>query len=225
MRKNHPLVALLHRDLKRNLRLGGQTLLPLVFLFAVVAMIPLGIGPGPNLLSEISAGMIWVAALLSGLLALDGLFKPDLLDGTLEQWWVGGEQPVVGLVTMRILSHWITTAVPLLLFTPLAAQMLFLPNEVLGLLLITLVLGTPTISLVGALAAALTLGLRQGSALLGILVFPLIVPVLIFATGAVSAAVDGLSPQPFLLLLSALLLLALTLGPIATAAALRLAIE
>ncbi len=222
--KAQPLIALLLSDLKRARRHGGQSLLPLVFLFSVVAMIPLGIGPGPNLLQAIAPGMIWVAALLSGLLALDGLFKSDFDDGTLEQWWVG-DQPVIRLVLVRLGSHWLITALPVIVLTPVAAQMLYLPNAALGLLMLTLLIGTPILSLVGGLASALTLGTRQGGALLGLLIFPLIVPVLIFSTGAVSAFLDGLPVRPYLLLLVALLVLALSLVPLATAAALRLNIE
>lgn len=221
---HQPAWALFQRDLQLSRRMGSQAMLPLVFLFSVIAMVPLGIGPGPELLRAISPGMIWVAALLSGLLALDGLFKSDFEDGTLEQWWVG-EQPVVTLASVRIFSHWLITAGPTILATPIAAQMLYLPNDVLGLMLLSLLLGTPIMSLVGALGAALTLNAKGGSALVGILVFPLIVPVLIFGTGAVSAALDGLTARPFILLLSALLILGITLVPIATVAALKLSIE
>ncbi len=224
MKQHSPISALLTRDIRLSARKGAQSLLPLVFLVAVIAMVPLGIGPGPDLLAKIAPGMIWVAAFLAGLLALDGLFRPDLIDGSLEQWWVGN-QPVVMLVATRLFSHWCVSALPLILFTPIAAQMLYLPNEVLSLMMLTLVLGTPILSLVGGLGAALTLGARGSSALLGILVFPFAVPVLIFGTGAVSTAVDGLSSKPFLLLLSALLLLSITLVPLATASALKLSIE
>lgn len=219
-----PLKALLIRDLLRARRQSGQSLLPLVFLFSVVAMIPLGIGPGPNLLSTIAPGMIWVASLLSSLLALDGLFRSDWEDGSLEQWWVG-DQPIIGLILVKLMAHWLITAVPVIVFAPIAGQMLYLPSEALPLLLLTLLIGTPIISLIGGLAAALTLGARQGSALLGLLIFPLVVPVLIFSTGSISAFLDGLAVRPYLLLLSALFVLAMTLVPMAIASSLRLNIE
>lgn len=139
VRLHQPAWALFQRDLRLSRRMGSQAMLPLVFLFSVIAMVPLGIGPGPELLRAISPGMIWVAALLSGLLALDGLFKSDFEDGTLEQWWVG-EQSVVTLVSARIFSHWLITAGPTILATPIAAQMLYLPSDVLGLMLLSLLL-------------------------------------------------------------------------------------
>ena len=216
--------ALLMRDLRIAIRHGGESLMPLIFLFAVLILVPLGVGPGPTLLSAIAPGMVWVAALLASLLALEHLFRPDLEDGTLEQWWLG-HLPVIGLVLVRLFSHWFITGLPVILFAPLAAQMLYLPNEALGILMLSLLIGTPILSLIGGLAAALTLGTNRGSVLLSILVFPLVVPVLIFATGAVSVAADGLSARAHLTLLCALLMLAVTLVPLAVAAALKLNIE
>ncbi len=219
-----PLLALLRRDLRLAVRHGGESLMPLVFLFAVLILVPLGVGPGPNLLAAIAPGMVWVAALLASLLALEHLFRPDLEDGTLEQWWTG-EVPVGLLVAVRLFSHWLITGLPVILFAPVAAQMLYLPDRALGVLMLSLLIGTPLLSLIGGLASALTLGTNRGSVLLSILIFPLVVPVLIFATGAVSAAADGLSPQAHLGLLAALLILALPLVPLATTAALKLNIE
>lgn len=219
-----PAFALLRRDLRLAIRHGGESLLPLLFLFSVLILIPLGVGPGPNLLAAIAPGMVWVAALLASLLALEGLFRPDLEDGTLEQWWTSSA-PVGLLVLTRLFSHWLITGLPVILFAPIAAQMLFLPNHALPVLMLSLLIGTPILSLIGGLAAALTLGTKRGSVLLSILIFPLVVPVLIFATGAVSAVVDGLSPQAHLGLLTSLLILALALAPLATTAALKLNVE
>ncbi len=218
------MTVLLRRDLRLALRHGGESLMPLIFLFAVIILVPLGVGPGPNLLASIAPGMIWVAALLASLLALEQMFRPDLEDGTLEQWWVGSGSPGA-LVVARLLSHWLITGVPVIVFAPLAAQMLYLPNAALGTLMLSLLIGTPILSLVGGLASALTLGTNRGSILLSILVFPMVVPVLIFATGAVSAAADGHSASAHLGLLTALLILAVTLAPVAATAALRLNIE
>lgn len=218
------MLALLMRDLRLAIRHGGESLMPLVFLFAVIILVPLGVGPGPNLLATIAPGMIWVAALLASLLALENLFRPDHEDGTLEQWWLG-HLPVTGLVISRLFSHWLVTGVPVILFAPLAAQMLYLPSQSLSVLMISLLIGTPILSLVGGLAAALTLGTNRGSVLLPILVFPLVVPVLIFATGAVTAAADDLPVRANLGLMLALLVLAITLVPMAATAALRLNIE
>src|SRR6056297_2289362 len=219
-----PLWALLSQDLRLAIRHGGESLMPLMFLFSVIILVPLGVGPGPNLLSAIAPGMIWVAALLSSLLALERLFRPDFEDGSLEQWWLG-HLPVYGLVVVRLFSHWLITGLPIILFAPIAAEMLFLHPDALGTLMISLMLGTPILSLVGGLAAALTLSTNRGSVLLSILVFPLIVPVLVFATEAVSVAAEGISPRTHLGLLAAMLVLALTLVPLAVASALRLNIE
>lgn len=216
--------ALLVRDLRLAFRKGGETLTPLFFLFSVIILVPLGVGPGPNLLSAMAPGIIWIAALLSALLALDHLFRSDFEDGNLEQWHLS-PCPLAVLVSVRLFSHWLITGVPVILVSPMLAQMLFLPAGALPTLVLSLALGTPILSLLGGLAAALTLGTNRGSVLLSILVFPLFVPVLIFATGAVSAAADGLETGAHLGLLGALLALAITLVPLGTAAAIRLNLE
>lgn len=220
-----PFRALLKRDLKLSIRRSGETLLPLFFLFAVIVLIPLGVGPGPNLLSLMAPGMIWVAALLASLLALDQLFRGDLDDGTLEQWFVGHSSGYAQLLA-RLISHWLITAIPVIVFSPLAAVMLHLPLEALPVLGITLLIGTPALTLIGSLAAALTLTTRGGAGgLLPILVFPLVVPLLIFATGAVSLATEGIVPNAHLGLLLAFTILNVSLAPFAIRAALKMNLE
>ena len=219
-----PFLALLKRDLKLSIRRSGETLLPLFFLFAVIVLIPLGVGPGPNLLSLMAPGMIWVAALLASLLALDQLFRSDLDDGTLEQWFVGQGSGYAQLFA-RLISHWLITAVPVIVFSPLAAVMLHLPLEALPVLAITLLIGTPALTLIGSLAAALTLTTRGAGGLLPILVFPLVVPLLIFATGAVSLATEGIDPNAHLGLLLAFTILNISLAPFAIRAALKMNLE
>ena len=216
--------ALFRRDMKLAFRRLGESLLPLFFLFTVIVLIPLGVGPGPNLLARMAPGMIWVAALLASLLALEHLFRPDLEDGTLEQRFVG-ERSVYRRVLARLFSHWLITGLPVILFSPLAAEMLHLPRHALGTLIISLLIGTPALSLLGGLAASLTLSTRGASVLLSILIFPLIVPLVIFATGAVSMAADSLDPNAHLGLLAAFTILSLTLAPIGIAAALRMNLE
>lgn len=218
------LFTLLTRDLRLALRRGTEAVLPLFFLFAVLILVPLAVGPGPNLLSAMAPGIVWVAALLSSLLALEGLFRADYDDGSLEQWWVA-PWPPLALVCMRLFSHWLITGVPVILVAPFAAQMMYLPATAWPTLMLSLLIGTPILSLIGGLAAALTLSTNRGGVLLSILVFPLAVPVLIFATGAVSAAASGLEPGAHLGLLCALLILALTLAPLAASAALRMNLE
>ena len=221
---SHPAAALFRRDMKLAFRRLGESLLPLFFLFTVIVLIPLGVGPGPNLLAQMAPGMVWVAALLASLLALEHMFRPDLEDGTLEQWFVG-ERAVYARVMARLLSHWLVTGLPVIVISPLAAEMLNLPRHALGTLMISLVIGTPALSLLGGLAASLTLSTRGASVLLSILIFPLIVPLVIFATGAVSMAADGLSPDAHLGLLAAFTILSLTLAPVGIAAALRMNLE
>jgi len=216
--------ALFRRDMKLAFRRLGESLLPLFFLFTVIVLIPLGVGPGPNLLARMAPGMIWVAALLASLLALEHLFRPDLEDGTLEQWFVG-EHSVYRRVLARLFSHWLITGLPVILFSPLAAEMLHLPRHALDTLIFSLLIGTPALSLLGGLAAALTLSTRGASVLLSILIFPLIVPLVIFATGAVSMAADSLDSSAHLGLLAAFTILSLTLAPIGIAAALRMNLE
>lgn len=218
------LVSLLARDLHLAFRRGGETLMPLFFLFAVIILVPLGLGPGPNLLRAIAPAVIWVAALLSCLLALDLLFRPDYEDGSLEQWWAS-KWPPCALVAVRLFSHWLITGVPIIVLSPLAAAMLYLPAEAVPALILSLSLGTPILSVLGGLAASLILGTNRGGVLLSILVFPLFVPVLIFATGAVAAAAEGQPAGTHLGLLAALLILAVTLAPPAITAALRLNLE
>jgi len=222
--KPRPFLALLQRDLLLSIRRSGETLLPLFFLFAVVILIPLGVGPGPNVLSLIAPGMVWVAALLSSLLALDQLFRSDLQDGTLEQWFVGHSSGWAQLLA-RLLSHWLVSAIPVITFSPFAAIMLHLPVDALPILVLTLIIGTPALSLIGSLAAALTLTTRGAGGLLPILVFPMVVPLLIFATGAVALAAEGHASSAHLGLLLAFTILNLTLMPLAIRAALRLNLE
>lgn len=218
------LATLLARDLRLALRRGSEAVLPLFFLFAVLILVPLAVGPGPNLLSAMAPGIVWVAALLSSLLALEGLFRDDFTDGSLEQWWLT-PWPPLALVVTRLFSHWLITGVPVILVAPLAAQMMYLPAPAWPTLMLSLLIGTPLLSLIGGLAAALTLGTHRGGVLLSILVFPLAVPVLIFATGAVAAAASGLDAGAHLGLLCALLILAVTLVPLAVTAALRMNLE
>jgi len=217
-------LALLGRDLKLAMRRLGESLLPLFFLFTVIILIPLGVGPGPNLLARMAPGMIWVAALLASLLALEHLFRPDLEDATLEQWFVG-RQSAYGRVVARLVSHWLITGLPVIVFSPVAAEMLNLPREALPTLVLSLAIGTPALSLLGGLAAALTLSTRGASVLLSILIFPLIVPLVIFATGAVAMAADGMNPDAHLGLLAAFTILAATLAPFGITAALRMNVE
>ena len=216
-------IALIRRDLLLTWRRRGDALNPALFALIVVVMFPLALGPEPNQLASMAAGIIFVAVLLAGLLALDTLFRGDHDDGTLEQI-VLSPHPLSMLLASKILVHWLSTALPLILVSPLLAEMLHLPREVMPVLLIALTLATLLLSLLGAVCVALTIGMRRSGMLLALLVLPLYVPVLIFAAGACNAAQMGLPFLAPLLWLGAALALAVVLAPLACAAALRISI-
>jgi heme exporter protein B len=216
-------VAVLGRDLALVWRRRGDALNPLLFAIIVVALFPFAIGPEQATLERIAAGAIFVALLLAMLLSLDALFRSDLEDGSLEQL-VLSPHPLSLLLACKVAAHWLTTALPLLLIAPLAAQLLHLPAPVLPVLLGALALATPLLSLIGAVCVALTMGMRRSGMLLTLLVLPLIVPVLIFGAGACNAAQAGLPYAAPLLLLGAWLALTLVLAPLAAAAALKISL-
>jgi len=216
-----PVYALLRRDLLLSVRLGGSLALALGFYIVTGTLIGLGLGPEPALLARAAPGLIWVLALLSTLLALDRLFQADFEDGSLELMALS-EAPLSLLVLAKILCHWLTTGLPLILGTPILALLFGLSLDDLWVLILSMALGTPALSLIGGIGAALTVGIRRGGLLLSLLVLPLYVPVLIFAVAAVEAASAGLDATPHLLLLAATMLVALAIAPAAAAAALRL---
>jgi heme exporter protein B len=216
--------AQLARDLRLVWRRRGDAAQPLLFALIVVALFPLALGSGTTMLARIAPGVVWVAVLLAGLLTLDSLFRSDLEDGSLEQLLLS-PAPLAWLIAMRVLVHWLVTALPLLVATPLFAELLQLPRPLLAPLMLSLAVGTPLLSLVGAIVAALTVGIRRSGMLLAVLALPLFVPVLVFGSGAVVAASQGLPWSGAIYLLAAGLALALVLVPLAAAAALRIALS
>jgi len=190
----------------------------------VATLFPLGVSPEPTFLAEVAPGVVWVAALLATLLSMDSLFRSDFEDGTLEQTLLS-PQPLFIVVLAKVLAHWMMSGLPLTLLAPLLGVMLFLPGEGMGGLMISLLLGTPTLSLIGAIGAALTVGLRKGGVLISLLVLPLYIPVLIFGTSAVQAAVTGLPLAGFIALLGAMLALGIVMAPLAIGAALRISVS
>lgn len=214
--------ALLARDFRLLWRRRGDALNPVLFALLVVSLFPFALGPESQVLSRIAPGVIWVAVLLAGLLSLDTLFRSDLDDGSLEQLLLA-PHPLSLLVACKILVHWLSTALPLIVATPLLAELLFLPEGQLEVLLQSLLLGTPLLSLIGAVVVALTVGMRRSGMLLALLALPLYVPVLIFGAGSVMAAAQGQPYTGALLLLGAGLALAVVLAPLTAAAALRIA--
>lgn len=212
--------TLLQRDLKIAIRHRGDIFNPLLFFIMVVTLFPLGIGPEPQMLARVAPGIIWVAALLASMLSLERLFKADFSDGSLEQMLLS-PQPLAILVLAKVLAHWILTGVPLIIIAPLLAVLLNLDGNSYGALISTLALGTPVLSLLGAIGVALTVGLRKGGVLLSLLILPLYIPVLIFATSALDAAGMNLPYDGQLAIIGAMLVGSLTLAPFAIGASLR----
>ena len=217
-------LRLVGRELTLAVRGGIGTLMAVVFFVIAVTLFPLGVGPELGLLSRIAPGAVWVAALLAALLSLDRLFVADHEDGSLEQLMLG-TLPLEFVVLAKTAAHWLTTGLPLAIAAPILALLLNMSTDGLVILMVSLLLGTPILSLIGAVGAALTVGLRRGSALIALLVLPLYVPVLIFGVGAVEGAVLDVGVHANLSIMAGGLVAALPLGPVAAAAALRMTVE
>lgn len=197
---------------------------PLLFFAMVVALFPLGLGPAPDSLAEFAPGILWIVALLSNLLTSDAVFRSDFDDGSLEQLLLS-PQPLYLSVFSYVCAHWLVTGLLLALVSPLFALMLNLPAAGIGALFLSLLLGTAVLSLVGGIGAALTVGLRRGGMLISLLILPLYMPVLIFGSAAVKAAIVGGPTGSYLAILAAMLSLAIALAPVATAAGLRISVD
>lgn len=218
------LFRLIQRELRIAFRSGADVINPLWFFLIVITLFPLGIGPDPQQLARIAPGVAWVAALLASLLALERLFRDDFLDGSLEQLLLL-PTPLPITVLGKVIAHWLITGLPLILLSPLAALLLSLDFAGWRAMALTLLLGTPTLSFLGAIGTGLTVGLRRGGVLLSLLVLPLSIPVLIFASAAIDAAGMGLPIGGYLAILGAMLAVSATLSPFATAAALRISLH
>jgi heme exporter protein B len=216
--------AVVARDLLIAARRRSDVLTTFLFFVIVVSLFPLGVGPEPAMLREIAPGVVWVAALLAAMLSLARMFGADYADGTLEQL-VLTPQPLTLLVLSKVLAHWLTTGLPLVLVAPLLGLQFDLPGDALAILMVSLLIGTPALSLIGAVGASLTLGVRGGGALTALLVLPLYVPVLVFGAGAVTASATGMGVAGHLALLGAMSLVAMVFAPWATALALRISLE
>ena len=220
-----PLTALLVRDMRIAVRVGGGALIGVLFFVVVVTLTPFAVGPDLALLKRIGPAILWLAALLASLLALDRLFASDHEDGTLDLI-LTGRAPLELVIAAKGLAHWLTTAVPLIVAAPLIGLLLDIEPPAQAGLVLTLLVGTPALTFIGIIGAAIAVTLRRGGLLLAIIVLPLTVPVLIFGVAAANAAVAG--PVPFgtpFTVLCALTLASLVIGPFAAAAALRLDIE
>jgi heme exporter protein B len=216
--------ALVRRDLQLAYRRRGEMVTPLMFFIMVTALFPLGLNPDPALLRTLAPGVIWVAALLAGVVGLESLFKSDYEDGSLELM-VLSPVPLELIALIRVLTHWLITGLPLVILAPLMGMLLAFPASAMGTLLVGLLLGTPVLSLLGAVGAALTVGLRRSGMLLPLLILPLAVPVLIFGARSAAMALAGDDVSGPLYLLGAILALSVTLAPFAIAGGLRVSLE
>ncbi|MBU3004191.1 heme exporter protein CcmB [Paraglaciecola arctica] len=213
-------MAILKRDLALAYRQRAELLQPMMFFVLVISLFPLAVGPESNTLQVIGPGVIWVAAILSSLLGLERLFRDDFQDGSLEQLMLS-TTPLAMAALIKVLAHWLTSILPLILLSPLLALFLHLSEPMYWALLKTLLLGTPILSLIGAIAVGLTVGLNRGGVLLALLLLPVFIPLLIFATSAVESASMQLQYTAQLAIIGAMFLFSLALAPFAIAYALR----
>lgn len=213
--------ALFVREARLSIRVGGGAMMSALFFLIVVAVIPFGIGPDMKLLARVGPAVLWIGGLLATLLGLDRLFQADREDGSLDLLLMSGRSLEL-MVLIKVFAHWVTTGLPLVIAVPVLSLFLNLEPLAMGAVMATLFVGTPALTLIGAIGAALTVSLRRGGLLLAVLILPITIPVLIFGVSATNAAISD--PAPFLppfLILCALTLMSLVVGPIASAAALR----
>ncbi|WP_371154547.1 heme exporter protein CcmB [Jannaschia sp. 2305UL9-9] len=214
------MIALLMRDLRLALRAGGGFGLGLAFFLILATLVPLAVGPQPDLLAPIAAGILWLGALLACLLSLDRLWALDAEDGSLDLL-ATAPIPLEGAATIKAVVHWLTTGLPLTLIAAPLSLLMFLPASALPWLVLSLAVGTPALSWLGTFGAALTVGLKRGSLLMSLLVLPLYIPTLVFGAEVTRRGAEGLSTATPLALLAAITLGCIALLPFATAAALR----
>jgi heme exporter protein B len=218
-------IALLVRDIRLAVRVGGGALMGALFFLIVVVMVPFAVGPDLKLLARIGPAILWLGALLASLLALDRLLATDYEDGSLDLLMTA-PMPLEVSVAAKAIAHWLTTGLPLVLIAPLLGLMLNVEMSAMGALMLTLLAGTPALTFIGLIGAALSVALRRGGLLLAVLVLPLTIPVLIFGVAAAEAAITGPAPfGPPFTILCALSLASFVLGPFAAAAALRYGLE
>lgn len=218
------ILATIRRELLLALRSPGDVINPLMFFVISISMFPLGGGADTDFLSGIASGVIWVTALLAIMFSMDSLFRADYEDGSLEQLLMS-PQPLYFLLLAKVFSHWLLSCLPIIILAPLFAEMLAMPDAGRMPLVLGLLVGTPILCLLGAIGMALTVGLSRSGLLLAVLILPLYIPVLVFGTGMVQAAMGSLPYTGLLALLGALLIAAICLSPLAIGAALRISVN
>jgi heme exporter protein B len=220
-----PFTALVLRDMRLAVRVGGGALMGALFFLIVVTMMPFAVGPDLKLLARIGPAILWLGALLATLLALDRLFATDHEDGSLDLLMMG-KMPLELAIAGKGVAHWLTTGLPLVVISPVLGLMLNVELKAMGVVALTLIVGTPALTFIGLTGAALSVALRRGGLLLAVLVLPLTIPVLIFGVSAANAGIAGTEPfGPPFTILCALTLMSLVVGPFAAAAALRFGLE
>jgi heme exporter protein B len=212
------------KDVLLAFRQRSEIINPLLFFLIVISLFPLGIGPEPQLLARMAPGIIWVAALLSTMLGLDKIFRDDYQDGSLEQLLMS-PYPTSLIVIAKIAAHWSITGLPLVLLSPMFGLLLNMDSNSMQAAIVTLLIGTPLLSLIGAIGAGLTVGLQKGGILLSLLVLPLYIPVLIFATSAIDTSAMSLDYSAQLAILGAMLAVGLVTAPFAVSSALKVSVS
>ncbi|ESP90477.1 MULTISPECIES: heme exporter protein CcmB [Pseudoalteromonas] len=212
------------KDLTLAFRQRAEIVNPLLFFLIVITLFPLAIGPEPGLLARMAPGIIWVAALLSTMLGLDKIFRDDYMDGSLEQL-IASPYPLSLAVLAKVAAHWTTAGLPMVIMAPVFALLMNLESQALGATILTLLIGTPLLSFIGAIGAGLTVGLQKGGILMSLLVLPLYIPVLIFATSAIDTSIMSLAYSGQLAILGAMLAVAFVTAPIAISSALRVSVS
>jgi len=218
------ILATIRRELMLALRSPGDVINPLMFFVISISLFPLGGGADTDFLSGIASGVIWVTALLAIMFSMDSLFRADYEDGSLEQLLMS-PQPLYFLLLAKVFSHWLLSCLPIIILAPLFAEMLAMPDVGRMPLVLGLLVGTPILCLLGAIGMGLTVGLSRSGLLLAVLILPLFIPVLVFGTGMVQAAMGSLPYTGLLSLLGALLIAAICLSPLAIGAALRISVN
>jgi heme exporter protein B len=223
--RDAPLTALFLRELRVGRRIGGGTMLGVIFFLILVTLTPFAIGPDLALLARIAPAILWLSGLLATLLGLDRLFQADYEDGSLDLLLMS-RTPLELAILTKCAAHWVLTGLPLVAAAPVFGLMLAMPPQDLWRIALSLLVGTPALTLIGAIGAALTVSLRRGGLLLAVLILPLSIPVLIFGVAAAAATEAGLVPFATpMMILGALTLVALVGAPVAAAAALRHAVS
>jgi heme exporter protein B len=210
------IAAIVARDAKLAFRAGGEAFTLVLFFIMIAAVVPFAIGPDKTLLARLAPGIVWIAALLSMLLGLDRLFRADAEDGSL-LLFRHASIPLEAVVAAKLIAHWLVTALPLIVASPVLAILLSMDLAAWARTALALVCGTPALVALGAVGAAVTVGLPRGGVLAAVLLVPLSLPVMIFGVGTVV----GPAGDSALLLLIALSLVSAAFAPFVAALALR----